>query len=61
MWVNDIGRNGYFDYLSEDKETYDGLNMLTFQISTKLMDKNYPDNKMYGTFLDGTTPLFTVL
>jgi len=35
--------------------------MMTYQISADLMKKDNPDNKIYGTFLDGTSPMFTVL
>ena len=61
MWVNDLGRNGYFDYLNTDTDQYDGLKMLTYQISPSLMQKDNPDNKPYGTFLDGTSPMFSIL
>ena len=61
MFVNDIGRSGYFTYLNDDYDTYDGLRMMTYQIGLDLMKKDNPDNKVYGTFLDGTSPMFTVL
>jgi len=61
VWVNDLGRNGYFDYLSSDTDQYDGLKMLTYQISPDLMKKDNPDNIKFGTKLDGTSPMFTIL
>ncbi|CDW87257.1 cd36 family protein [Stylonychia lemnae] len=61
VWVNDLGRNGYFDYYSDDTDAYDGLKMMTYQISPDLMKKANKDNKKFGTFLDGTSPMFTIL
>jgi len=47
--------------LSSDTDQYDGLKMMTYQISPDLMKKTNPDNVKFGTFLDGTSPMFTIL
>jgi hypothetical protein len=44
VWVNDLGRNGYFSYLNDDTDQYDGLRMMTYQIEDSLMKKDNPDN-----------------
>jgi len=36
-FVNDLSRNAYFTYANSDSDTYDGLEMMNFEIAKYLM------------------------
>lgn len=62
-WVNDLSRNAYFTYLNSDTDTYNGLEMMNFQIAPYMMLDQWenPDNVKYNTEIGGTSNMATVL
>lgn len=62
-WVNDLGRNGYFTYMNSDTDTYNGLEMMNFQIADYMMKDlvENPDNAKFNAYISGTSNMSTIL
>lgn len=63
VWVNDISRSGNFVFMNSDTATYDGLEMINYQIDpTMMLNRTVnKDNAMFNTYISGTSNMSTVL
>jgi hypothetical protein len=63
VFVDTLGKNGYFTYVNSDTSGYRGLEKMKWQIKNNLMFNGTanPENAKFFTEINGTSNMSTVL